>query len=263
MNITRSTLMLCDVHIGRDGAREEDTARALIERLPHRYDPDSTMLAWLGDMTDDGSREQIGVMGSIMDRASELGFCQVATPGNHDVARDGWQGASEHLHARFISRIVLRGDLDVTDMVAPWYTTWGAWRIVIADTMQALVGVDLRPDLARGEIGAEQMRAIERLLIEHDGPTMLFGHHHWTYRTHYLTGDNALADVEAARRMIMRARPDVVGMGHKHRYELLEIDGARVAVAGARCTELQNGWAPVVEIQTRGEALLRASQSLV
>lgn len=255
--------MLCDVHIGRDGAREEDAARAMVERLPHRYDPDSTMLAWLGDMTDDGSRAQIEVMGSIMDRASELGFCQVATPGNHDVARDGWQGASAHLHERFISRLVLRGDLDVTSMVAPWHTTWGAWRIVIADTMQALIGADLRPDLARGEIGAKQMGEIKRLLIEHDGPTMLFGHHHWTYRTHYLTGDNALADVKAAQRMIQRARPDVVGMAHRHRFEMLGIEGARVAVAGARCTELRDGLSPVVEVLTRRERLLHVGQAFV
>lgn len=248
---------VADLHVG--GPHDETRhARELVRRLIEQLDPQLHLIALLGDNTQDGTAEQLAEVASLVSRLERAGFLVLTTIGNHDVAAGGWQGVDSKRREAAILSTILRAPWDVMTMTPPWHVTLGPWRIISLDSLAGLVGPQLTPDLARGKFGEEQLAALRRLLEEHDGPAGLIFHHHPTYSTHLVTGDNALVDMDALAE-VLAARPvEFILCGHEHpaRGEVLELRHVGHALVGPKATIPREGkyGLPWVELGAQGAA---------
>ena len=152
-----------------------------------------------------------------------------------------------------IREAVLSGDLDVMSMTPPWTATLHGAPVILLDTTAGLYGMGSLVDLARGRIGADQMDALAwhiDALSERTGrrPWVLM-HHHPTYHTNYVQGDNALIDMKELQRVLKSHPVELVACGHKHHFEPLLIEGARWAVSVPRVAQPRQGGYPAVAVQ--------------
>lgn len=259
MTDRHTILYISDTHAGGEHG-ELEHLRSLVRRVVATYDPETTIISWLGDLTDDGAPEQVQAFAEVMDWLSERGFRQLATPGNHDASPDGWRGVRRSIRNRVIGHLVLRGHLDELKGEPPWVCVHEGVQHIIADTTAGMVPWDLVLDLARGGYGADQIAAIMGLVHDFDGPSIIHQHHHPTYRKHYVSDDNALIDVDTFKQAILDIAPETgdgeeapevvaaIVCGHNHRYELLTIPGVGVTVACDKATTLTDQGYSVVQM---------------
>lgn len=187
--------------------------RSLVTHLLSRPDLDQLALAITGDVTDDG---QIGEWRGVQQALAPLvGLVPIwMVPGNHDTGAHG----ITYDEARASRARIACDMISTTPIIASptglrvW--RWGVYRVIGLDSQRGQAG-ELLPPLARGEIGAAQLAALEVELSD-PSPTILLLHHHplWSEWAHELEDSGALL-------ALLDRRPQVKAVlyGHRHREE--------------------------------------------
>lgn len=234
---THDIILLADLHIGGDHA-EAAHANRLAASIAQTVDPARALIVVCGDCTQDGAPDQVSAFDGWCEWLEERGYSVAVVPGNHDVARGGFLGVEADIRARFIlgavkPRLAVQGGAhDV------WYTDHGDLRVILLDSTQGLIGWGITADLARGKIGEAALRQAGVYAEQHGGPVALALHHHPTYRTHLIPGDNRLIDVDALDAWVVEYDPVFIACGHKHRLEELRMGEDRLCLAGAKSTSV-------------------------
>lgn len=233
--VPKHLLLLSDLHLGGEHG-EDGYARQLQSKILASYDPMHTAIAVLGDVCDEPTGSW-GLWRWWVHGLEEAGFVVLVVPGNHDVAPGGWRGVRHHHHARaLLELITARPRIQGEMLCGPWHVDLWDWRFVLLDSTAELVGWDARPDLARGELGARQLRQAKRLAKASHGRHAYLLHHHPTYRTHFVEGDNELHDAALLRALVAETQPALVACGHRHRAEELRLEGAALTLACPKAT---------------------------
>jgi 3',5'-cyclic-AMP phosphodiesterase len=197
-----------DWHIGGQ-AGEARQAEQLVAHLLARPDLDQLALVITGDITDDGQAAQWRVVQRTL--APLTGLLPIfMVPGNHDVGDHGitFDPVRAARSCDFIDAIATTPIRTVRGMRV-W--EWAAHKIVGLDSTRGQAG-ELLPPLARGELGAEQLAALEAELMD-DIDTIILLHHHprWHDQAHLLEDAGALTHL-----LNRRPRVRAVLYGHQH-----------------------------------------------
>ncbi|MBW2342486.1 MAG: metallophosphoesterase [Deltaproteobacteria bacterium] len=198
-------LHISDLHFHRDGENNQDANR-LLKNIKERY-PDHAVII-TGDITDDGHRQQYQ---NALDALGAFAGRVFIAPGNHDF------GAAGHLYSR------KKADL-FDDMLAAPLGQRGFFSGNNTPVINDIDGVRLialdtnletnHPfDFACGEIGFNQLFALDKILDRADDRVkILFFHHHpFIYNNPFME----LRDAGKLARVLYN-RVDVILFGHKH-----------------------------------------------
>lgn len=217
-----------DPHIGKEGARA-----AWLELLRHitdTYSPAEAAIAITGDLLDAPRHDWAKALGADLKALRGAGWQLMGVPGNHDIhaARGvdlGWLSTptyaawrayiEPHLGGRRIGRAGLVG----------WRV--GGRQVLGLDT-NAGTAKSSAPDLARGEVGAQQLGDLTAVLEE---GAIVLGHHRvwWDDPLHRLTDAAQLHE-------ILDPRAAAYLCGHQHVLGDVHVGAVRY-VAAPRCTE--------------------------
>lgn len=200
-----------DLHSGETALNMERTAN-LARQLRARHDAgEEIALAISGDCTHDGSASEWAALARAL--SPLLGHVPIfMVPGNHDAGALGITYDDER--ARRTSREIglMAPHERFAHGVRVWH--WGGYKILGLDSTRGNDD-DWFPPLARGELGQEQLVALE-LELQEEVPTLVILHHHplWSEWAH------ALEDCEALLALLdRREHVTHVLYGHKHREE--------------------------------------------
>ncbi len=239
-------ICLSDLHLGGEHG-EDAEADALADALIGSLNPATSLVVVCGDLIQTPTDELIAHAARWCDHLEDAGLRVLTVPGNHDMARGGWQGVDERLRARFVLGVVTARPLCMGDVLnPPWHADVGNVRVILIDSQWELRGWGRRPDFARGKIGGDQLAEVERLHDEaRDEERMVVWilHHRPGYDTHLIDGDNALADQEAFAVLAARLCPDAVVCGHQHPSPGMRIalDGVAAALVCPKATTRHDG----------------------
>lgn len=229
-------VFVSDLHIGGDG-QELHHAQELCTIMGGSLDPANTLVVVCGDCTENGDPDEIEHFARWCDSLEARGLSVACVPGNHDAAWMGVGGVEDARRGRFIVSCVqprlcmFGGENDV------WYVNHGGVLVIMIDSTRGLRGwVPGQFDLARGLVGDDAWATASRYAREHRGPVALVLHHHPTYITHIVEGDNRLIDVSALRAWVKLHRPVFVVCGHKHEAKRLRMDGAGLVLSCPKTT---------------------------
>jgi len=186
---------------------------ALVGHILAREDLAACAVAITGDITDDSQPHEWRDIQQAL--APLVGLVAIwLVPGNHDTGMRGITYDEERAaRARTACDMISTTPITASPTgLRVW--RWGPHRIIGLDSQRGQKG-ELLPPLARGEIGAEQLAALEVELAD-PAPTIILLHHHplWSEWTH------ALEDSEQLLALLDR-RPQVKAVlyGHRHREE--------------------------------------------
>lgn len=246
MEELQEIICLSDLHLGGDHG-EDAEADALAGALIEELDPATSLVVVCGDIIQTPTDDLIASAARWCDRLEDAGLRVLTVPGNHDMAKGGWQGVDETLRARFVLGVVTARPLCMGDVLdPPWHADVAHVRVILIDSQWALRGWGRRPDFARGKIGGAQLAEVERLHDEAREAGMLtvwILHHRPGYDTHLIDGDNALADQAALAALAAQLRPDAVVCGHQHPPPgmTLDLEGVGAALVCPKATARHEG----------------------
>lgn len=205
--------------------------RAIVGHVLARPDLAQLALAITGDVTDDGQPHEWRAIQQAL--APLTGLVSLwLVPGNHDCGMKGITYDEERAaRARTACDII-----STTPIIASptglrvW--RWGVYRVIGLDSQRGQAG-ELLPPLARGEIGASQLAALEVELAD-PSPTIILLHHHplWDEALH------VLEDAASLKALIER-RPHVraVLFGHQHKEAVWGTPKTRLWVSSGKSTD--------------------------
>ena len=222
-----------DWHIGKSPS-EARNARQLVKGLSLRPGIEHDVLVISGDVTEDGQAKQWQEVEEIL--APLYGkLPHLIVPGNHDC---GLHGITYELGRVTRTRNAIRKLSPLPDLDVAGLLVWqiGAWRFVGLDSQRGNEDSFL-PPLARGEIGAAQLAALE-VVLHDDIPTLVILHHHpiWPEPAHVLTDAAQLKQI-LGRRACVRG----VLYGHQHVEALVCDEGGCQWLASGKTTDLVDG----------------------
>lgn len=253
-----------DQHLyGRDGARGEQALRRALDALAAYPEADRILPILLGDLVDGSllpwpGRRHVADHAEQLDRAGRLLADWLAedhpinqliiTPGNHDV---GVPLGAITVHddlVRCWRRYVGRrcqpwaGEQRLTE--PPWLYQWGDVRVICCDSTAGQIGPDLTPDLARQELGSDQLNRLRQELNDAEAANtraVVVLHGHPLDRGLGV----ALEDSRELLEILALHADALVCFGHKHE------EGEGRLGGGARwyaATKLSDGHAPRVRL---------------
>lgn len=253
-----------DQHLyGRDGARGEQALRRTLTALAEHPEADRILPILLGDLVDGSllpwpSRRHVTDHAEQLDRAGQLladWLIQphainslVITPGNHDVGVPlGAVTVEEDLARcwrRYVGRRCMPWAADQRLTEPPLLYLAAGTLVIVADSTAGQVGVDLTPDLARQELGEDQLKRIASALdyaarLGVRPVVVLHGHpldRGWGV---------ALEDSRELQEILAPHTSALVVFGHKHE------EGSGTFGGGARwfaAAKLSSGHAPRVRL---------------
>lgn len=200
------------IHIS-DTHGEGEALKALVGHILAREDLAQLALAITGDITDDSQPAEWRTVQQAL--APLVGIVPIwMVPGNHDTGMKGITYDEERAaRARTACDMISTTPITASPTgLRVW--RWGTHRVIGLDSQRGQAG-ELLPPLARGEIGAAQLAALEAELAD-PAPTIILLHHHplWSEWAH------ALEDSEQLLALLDR-RPQVKAVlyGHRHREE--------------------------------------------
>lgn len=174
-----------------------------------------------GDLVDDESEAGYARLNT---RLGELGRPVLAMAGNHDCPRS---------MARTMTAAVVHDALDV-----------GGWRLIALDSH--------KPGSAAGRLGARQIEALERRLIETAAPTLIFVHHPAAPVGSRWIDAIGLEDRDTLATVLARhSQVKAVVCGHAHQAATLDARGMPCLVTPATMRQFLPGAADFAEDTTR------------
>lgn len=192
---------------------EGEALKAIVADILARPDLAQLAVALTGDITDDGHPAEWRAIQQAL--APLVGLVPLwLVPGNHDCGMSGitYDEVRAERSRRAIDMISTTPIIASPTGLRVW--RWGVYRVIGLDSQRGQAG-ELLPPLARGEIGREQLAALEVELADPE-PTIVLLHHHplWSEWAH------ALEDSEQLLALLDR-RPQVKAVlyGHRHREE--------------------------------------------
>lgn len=222
-----------DLHIG-GSAGELGALKRLVAHVLARADLAACALCVTGDITDDAQPQQWRDVQRTL--APLTGLIPIfMVPGNHDAGAHGvtFDKARAERSRTFIDAIATTPER-TTHGLRVW--RWADHKIVGLDSTRGQAG-ELLPPLARGEIGAEQLAALEVELMD-DEDTIILLHHHprWHDAAHLLEDAGALTHL-----LTRRPRVRAVLFGHQHVEALWGRSPARLWISSGKTTAAQAG----------------------
>jgi 3',5'-cyclic AMP phosphodiesterase CpdA len=220
---------LSDTHLGERGVNA-DRLHQLTLHIRARHDAGEEIAAVLtGDLTHDGQPSEWEALHEALTPLS--GHVPLwLVEGNHDVAHLGiiWDRARAE---RASAEVSVLSDAPLRTLRGLRVWEWGSTKIIGLDSTRG------RAALARGEIGAEQLAALE-VELQDDQPTVLLLHHHprWRDAGHVLEDASELIAL-IQRRGSVRA----VLYGHQHLEATWGSEGARRWLCAGKATDLVDG----------------------
>lgn len=217
-----------DLHIGA-GQAEEDNLAQLVRWVLTRRDLGISRLILTGDITHNGlPGEWVKVEQLLAPLKDRLPLHLVL--GNHDcgqlgIVYDARRAATSAAAAARLSEPPTRALAGLLVWEQP------GLKIIGLDSQRGNAGRAL-PPLARGELGAEQLAALEIELAD-EVLTVLALHHHPRWRDPAHT----LVDCTALDALVSR-RPHVVGVLFGHQHVAYRAPGARLWYGSPKSTEL-------------------------
>ncbi len=211
-------LHIGDLHVRpRANAWANRRTAAIVAWIVRHYEGKTRpVLVFTGDLTDHGSEEEYAHVLDILKPLRDADFQMIVAPGNHDVGPLG-NAFSAARQNNFQRHIV--GDLMGVAEARTAENRMGSLYPLVRDLGDTLlVALDSAHDeqhLASGSIGADQLEALDRLLMTKTKPVVVVLHHHPFVRRPWL----ALNDSGAVMRSL-RGHADVLLFGHRHRAEV-------------------------------------------
>lgn len=195
--------VIADPHVANGAGtwKVKHRSRELFTRaVRHATNADATVLA--GDLTGDGRQQSFDIVDSAI---AELGEPRLPIPGNHDVPKTFDAHASPPVEAFYARYMDLPATVDVGPVTLVGINTASAPDDTLRDTWGGRVGKRDRTWLARRlpaidcpivvmhhnvatlpenpggkwlNFPLQDATAVRKLLIEHDVPLVITGHHH-------------------------------------------------------------------------------------
>lgn len=217
---------LSDPHMGERGINEA-RLHQIAKHIRARHDAgEEIACALTGDCAHDGQlAEWVDLQAALEPLRGHVPLWIV--PGNHDVAHLGivWDHTRAERAGLEISALA---DAPLRELRGLRVWGWGEYKIIGLDSTRG------RAVLARGEIGAEQLAALEVELAD-EQPTVILLHHHprWRDRGHVLEDASALL-------ASLQRRPHVKAVlyGHQHLEATWGSEGARRWLCAGKATDL-------------------------
>lgn len=224
-----------DWHIGGQ-AGEARQAEQLVRWLCAAMPTERAALLITGDVTDNGTRAQWEQLTRLLAPLRALPHLTLhIVPGNHDVGLHGitYDPKRAALAAQMCA--ALSAPTVEEQHGARVWELDGA-RLIGLDSQRGQGG-ELLPPLARGELGAMQLLALDMLLAADTRPTWLALHHHprWSDLAHEL-------EDAAELRAIIARHPHIKGVCYGHRHvESLHTEHGTIWLASGKTTAAQAG----------------------
>jgi 3',5'-cyclic AMP phosphodiesterase CpdA len=209
----KKIIHLSDLHLGALG--RADLLTGMIDRLIYLYQPAGDFVVVItGDLVDNAARPtQLAAAVPVLGRIRDAGYPLVIVPGNHDY------GSGNRARTSLVSRykFLVYGD---ADYAFPSFQRIGDIGFIGLDSMEG----EIRKKqglLADGELGAEQLGRLDRLL---DSPELrdcpyrvVCLHHHPLDPGGFLrTMVHGLDDAEDLKRVLGKHPIDALLFGHNH-----------------------------------------------
>jgi 3',5'-cyclic AMP phosphodiesterase CpdA len=225
---------LSDTHLGERGVNAL-RLHQLAKHIRARHDAgEEIACALTGDCTHDGQlAEWVDLQAALEPLRGHLPLWVV--PGNHDCGRLGITYDSKRA-AQARLEISVLADAPLRDVCGLKVWTWGGYKVIGLDSQRGNAGGVL-PPLARGQLGAAQIAALE-VELQDELPTVILLHHHprWRDAGHVLEDASELIAL-IQRRGSVRA----VLYGHQHLEACWGSEGARRWLCAGKATDLVDG----------------------
>lgn len=188
-----------------------EALKAIVADILARPDLAQLAVALTGDVTDDGQPAEWRAIQQAL--APLVGLVPLwLVPGNHDCGMRGITYDEERAARARTACDMISTTPIIASPTGLRVWRWGVNRVIGLDSQRGQAG-ELLPPLARGEIGASQIAALEVELAD-PAPTIILLHHHplWSEWAH------ALEDFKVLLALLDR-RPQVKAVlyGHRHR----------------------------------------------
>lgn len=223
-----------DLHIGEANSNAA-RLRGLVRQVVARHDAgEAVAVALSGDLTHNGHGREWRALKLALAPLIARGIPIYGVLGNHDCGPLGIDYDSETADA---SRRELLKLVTSPTRGARGLLVWdcGAHKVIGLDSQRGQRG-EILPSLARGEIGDDQLAALE-VELQDEVPTLVILHHHplWSEWAH------ALEDAAELLAIIGR-RPHVTHVlyGHRHHAQAQRV-GTTIYVASGKTTEVKAG----------------------
>lgn len=223
-----------DTHLGEESANAA-RLHGLVRQACARHDAGELLCVILsGDLTHNGHAREWAALRLALAPLHARGIPVYGVLGNHDCGPLGIDYDSDTADASRTQLLkTITPPISTTRGLMVW-TTPGV-KIIGLDSQRGQRG-EILPSLARGEIGTDQLAALE-VELQDALPTLLVLHHHplWSEWAHVLEdADQLLA--------ILARRPQVTHVlyGHRHQSQVQHV-GSTCYVASGKTTEAKAG----------------------
>lgn len=208
-----------------------EALKAIVADILARPDLAQLAVALTGDVTDDGQPAEWRAIQQAL--APLVGLVPLwLVPGNHDCGMRGITYDEERAARARTACDMISTTPIIASPTGLRVWRWGVNRIIGLDSQRGQAG-ELLPPLARGEIGASQLAALEVELAD-PSPTIILLHHHplWDEALH------VLEDAASLKKLIER-RPHVraVLFGHQHKEAVWGTPKTRLWVSSGKSTD--------------------------
>lgn len=194
---------LSDIHIGKSNNKERfDLVVTWI--LNNKDLHNLRVVVITGDIVDDGSLNQYMEAQAQIEKLTSEGFDVLVTPGNHNYGSNGIVESPECVDRfeRFIN--------EHNGYIYPYYQIVNDYVFIVLDSM--LEEIKEREIWgAQGELGKEQLSALDQILNMKSTKKIVALHHHPFYYNYFLK----LRDDELFKKVI-DSRINCLLFGHKH-----------------------------------------------